>query len=271
MFNVLISAHDTAWETDQLMRIPNDRFKEYTLESGEAAGVSVERPDTLRCLEGIPTLLLYESCVGAPTGNVARYGTLREIRLAGPELVFRFDEEGRFTREQVEAFADRLDIDPWELNRTHWAVKDGGIPSALLKKLQPTYDVVLSFAGEDRKYVERVATYLRKHGIRVFYDGFEEAILWGKDLAEHLDVIYRRTGTYCVLFISAAYKEKMWTRHERRSAYVRAMNDDADYILPARFDATEIDGIRPTIGYIGLAKRRPSDLAKLILKKLGRA
>ncbi|MGP8049154.1 MAG: hypothetical protein ACLPYB_00960 [Desulfobaccales bacterium] len=34
------------------------------------------------------------------------------------------------------------------------------------------FDVALSFAGEDRKYVEEVASNLRKMGIKVFYDKY---------------------------------------------------------------------------------------------------
>ncbi|HWA09681.1 MAG TPA: TIR domain-containing protein [Opitutaceae bacterium] len=270
MFNVLISAHDTAWETDQLMRMPKDRFKEHSVEGGEADEVSLARPATLKLLEAVPALLLYENCIGGPAGEVVRYGYLRGIRVAGSEIVFRFAEEGRFTRALVEEFGDRLDIDQWELNRTHWAVKEGDLPRAMMKKLQPSYDVVLSFAGEDRAYVKQVAAALDAKGVRVFYDGFEEAALWGKDLAEHLDAVYRRGGTFCVVFISAAYREKMWTRHERRSALVRALADDAEYILPARFDDTEIEGIRPTLGHVTLTDKTPADLAKIILKKLGR-
>ena len=42
------------------------------------------------------------------------------------------------------------------------------------------YDVALSFAGEDRHYVERVAKELQRRGIRVFYDKYEQTELWGK-------------------------------------------------------------------------------------------
>ncbi len=52
------------------------------------------------------------------------------------------------------------------------------------------YDIALSFAGEDRDYVERVATLLREAGINVFYDKFETANLWGRNLADHLGEIY---------------------------------------------------------------------------------
>ncbi len=44
------------------------------------------------------------------------------------------------------------------------------------------YDVVLSFAGENRPVVSQLAAVLDARGIRVFYDEFEQAALWGKDL-----------------------------------------------------------------------------------------
>ena len=48
------------------------------------------------------------------------------------------------------------------------------------------YKVALSFAGEDRDYVEKVASQLVAEGVTVFYDKFEEATLWGKNLFTHL-------------------------------------------------------------------------------------
>ena len=58
------------------------------------------------------------------------------------------------------------------------------------------YDVALSFAGENRVYIEGVATHLKSSGIRVFYDSFEQVELWGKDLYTHLDDIYRNKARW---------------------------------------------------------------------------
>lgn len=130
------------------------------------------------------------------------------------------------------------------------------------------YDVALSFAGEDRDYVDQVAHFLKDRGIKVFYDLFEEADLWGKDLYVHLSEVYQKRARYTVMFISKMYAEKIWTNHERRSAQARAFQDAQEYILPARFDDTEIPGVLSTVGYIGLQKRSPDDLASLIVKKI---
>lgn len=117
------------------------------------------------------------------------------------------------------------------------------------------YDVCLSYAGEDRAYVDEVATILRSQGVRVFYDRFEETELWGKDLYEHFVHIYRDAARFCILFISKAYAKKAWPTHERRTAQERALQEHSEYVLPARFDDTEVPGLRGTIAYLDLRTR----------------
>lgn len=131
------------------------------------------------------------------------------------------------------------------------------------------YDVCLSFAGENREYVRAVAEHLRKQGVRVFFDEYEQVQLWGKDLFAHLDDIYQNSARFCVLFASTHYAEKVWTNHERQSAQARAISAHAEYILPARFDDTVIPGLRPTVGYVDLRSVTPEDLADLIVEKGG--
>jgi hypothetical protein len=136
----------------------------------------------------------------------------------------------------------------------------------------PNYHVALSFAGEDRDYVEKVAIQLRAAGVEVFYDLFEEADLWGKDLYAHLSEVYQKKAIYTVIFVSAAYRDKLWTNHERRSAQARAFSESSEYILPALFDKTvEIPGLLKTTGHIDLTKKTPEQLADLIVEKLVRS
>src|ERR1700750_354210 len=99
-----------------------------------------------------------------------------------------------------------------------------------------TYDVALSFAGEDRPYVEDVANALKTMGIKVFYDSYERTDLWGKDLYTHLSKIYKDDSRFVVVFVSKFYAEKVWTNHERASAQARSFAENSEYILPARFD-----------------------------------
>jgi hypothetical protein len=71
------------------------------------------------------------------------------------------------------------------------------------------YHVALSFAGEDREYVDQVAKCLQAKGVQVFYDKFEDTKLWGKDLYTYLSDVYQNQAFFTVMFISEAYKEKL--------------------------------------------------------------
>lgn len=50
--------------------------------------------------------------------------------------------------------------------------------------------------------------------------------MWGEDLIEFFDQIYRVDSRYALLFVSRFYAQKMWTRHERRSALARGLAQD---------------------------------------------
>lgn len=133
------------------------------------------------------------------------------------------------------------------------------------------YDVALSFAGEDREYVDQVAGFLQRAGVAVFYDKYEQVDLWGKDLYEHLSDVYQNKARYTVMFISRHYAEKLWTRHERKSAQARAFRESGEYILPARFDDSEVPGLTDTVGYLDLRNLSPQQLAEAIKEKLVRS
>lgn len=130
------------------------------------------------------------------------------------------------------------------------------------------YDVALSFAGEDRKYVEKVANKLLSEDISVFYDRYEIVELWGANLIERLQDVYRDKAQYCVIFISTYYEQKVWTTHELRSAQERAFQEFKPYILPARFDDTELPGLPSTTSYINLNEYSPEEFANLIIQKV---
>jgi TIR domain len=135
---------------------------------------------------------------------------------------------------------------------------------------QPTYefDVAVSFAGEDRELVEEIVRRLRDADVRVFYDTNYQAAIWGEDLVEYLDQIYRVKARYTMIFISHFYAEKMWTRHERRSALARALEQRSAYVLPVRLDSTPLEGLRPTIGYLDARVMGPGGIVTTTLEKL---
>lgn len=130
------------------------------------------------------------------------------------------------------------------------------------------FDIAVSFAGEDREYVDKVATLLRQKGISVFYDSFEDANLWGKNLYDYLSDIYQNQAKYTIVFISEFYDKKLWTNLERKAMQSRAFQESEEYILPVKFDDTKIPGILPTIGYLDLREKTPEQLVEIIERKL---
>ena len=141
--------------------------------------------------------------------------------------------------------------------------------NAPLRRLVEHYDIALSFAGENRDYVEEVANGLKAAGVSVFYDRFETATLWGKNLIDHLANVYQNSR-YVVMFVSKAYVEKAWTTHERKHAQDRALFAQEEYILPARFDDTPVPGMTSTVAFQDLRHTTPQQLVALILTKLQR-
>lgn len=130
------------------------------------------------------------------------------------------------------------------------------------------YDVALSFAGEDRAHAEALATQLIARGVKVFYDSYEEANLWGKDLYTHLNDVYQHQAKYCAMFLSGHYAKKAWTNHERGAAQARAFTESQEYILPIRLDETNIPGILPTTGYLACPPATTETITAAILYKL---
>src|SRR5690606_26251872 len=86
-----------------------------------------------------------------------------------------------------------------------------GRPAAHFRRAQPTssthrmprFQVALSFAGEQRQYVERVARALQARGIALFYDRFEKLTLWGKDGIEFFHEVFSAESAFVVMFFSA--------------------------------------------------------------------
>ena len=129
------------------------------------------------------------------------------------------------------------------------------------------YDVVLSFAGEQRAYVRKVADELKRIGLAVFNADDERTELWGKDLPSFLWQVFEKEGRYCVLFISAESVDKQFPKHERLSALTRALREKSEYVLPARFDDTEIPQLT-NVHYIDLRDMNPVEFAGIVAKKV---
>ncbi len=160
-----------------------------------------------------------------------------------------------------------------ELLLEHLQGKGIPISRGIQRSERPTrsvksYEIALSFAGENRGFVEAVAQGLRDMGARVFYDAFEKVDLLGKDLVAHFGEIYRKRADYCAMFISRDYVRKAWPNLERQHAQARALAEKREYILPIRLDDSEVPGLSPTIGYVDARSSTPLALARILFKKI---
>lgn len=135
------------------------------------------------------------------------------------------------------------------------------------------YDVALSFASEQREYVEQVANQLNSLGIKCFYDNNYTTKLWGENLLKYLEDVYCRKSQYCIIFISEAYCKKKWTKYEygvimERFYFDDPIEDPSQYLLPVRFDDTELSGLRNSLGTISAQETTPEELAQMIYDKI---
>ena len=104
--------------------------------------------------------------------------------------------------------------------------------------------------------------------MRCFYDADEQIDLWGRFLAEELPVIYGEQAAAVVVFVSAEYVARDWTRLERRAALGKAVQEPQEYVLPARFDDTPLPGLLPDMVVVDLRTRTPQQFAAMIADKL---
>jgi hypothetical protein len=141
----------------------------------------------------------------------------------------------------------------------------GAAPDALLER---RWDVALSFAGAQRDYVGQVAEALKARGLRCFYDADEQTELWGRYLADELPAIYGEQAAAVVMFVSAEYAAREWTRLERQATLARAVRERREYVLPARFDDTPLPGLPSDMVTVDLRTRTPQQFAAVIADKL---
>jgi GTPase SAR1 family protein len=139
-----------------------------------------------------------------------------------------------------------------------------------VKKKEPRklkFDVALSFASEQRDYVRKVAEVLEREGIKVFYDEFKVVDLWGLHMAEKFKNVYYAESLWCMMFISKEYVNKAWPNQEREFAIDREVEQMGGYILPVRFDDTEVPGLSKSVSYLRAKDYAEEELANIFIQK----
>jgi len=128
MYNLLVTSMDGAWD-EGFYEYDKSRFLEYT--NDDIASVLKELSEShIENLKSYPCLFAYEG-----EDSEIRIGYLTGIKERGRKLLIEFEFQQDIDPipfEQIQPIAPLLDIRGWEMNRTHWAVKD----EDLFKRLQ---------------------------------------------------------------------------------------------------------------------------------------
>ena len=281
MYNLLVSGNDESWHGEP-WQIEVDRcVNEYTDAAIVEKYGSLDNA-AIAELTRLPCIFSYE----AFNKLAPHFGVIRDVakRQGQVRIEYQLQTCDPFlAADDLESMKFELDIGKWELNRTHWAVKDVNLPKELKPKgvVLPTwaravergvdlsaheFDVALSFPGETRDLVEKVAAELeRLIGPNLyFYDNNYVSQLARPSLDTLLQDIYRNRSKLIVVFLSADYQRKDWCGIEFRAIREIILKRDHQRIMFIRTDDGDVDGVFKTDGYVDARKFAPADIAGFI-------
>ena len=288
MYNLFVSADENAWTGDPFV-ITRSRCVskgEYT-DANVADRFAELSSSQVRELCSLPCVFAYE--LGC--GKDPKFGVLQDVkRRTGGQLQIEYRVipcDPFATIDDIQSLGVLLDIGGWELGRTHWAVKDVDLAVELRRRgivlprwttgtpgtvdiRQHRFEVALSFPGEHRSYVERVASELkRKLGQDAcFYDRYYEAQLAQPSLDTLLQDIYGERSGLVVAFICREYDEKEWCGIEWQKIRERRVFRDEREIMYVRLDDGDVTGMTKLDGYLDARERQPEEIARLIVERV---
>ncbi len=130
--------------------------------------------------------------------------------------------------------------------------------------MNTVYTIAVSYASEQRYYVERFVNYFIGKNINIYYDRNEQTQMLGTLLHEKLQEIYTEDTYYRIIFLSKDYIDKPITKME--SEYILADNvyqKNKLYIF--KFDETTLPGLNKNFVYSTIEDYpNPEDYAELI-------
>ena len=288
MYNLLVSADENDWDGRPFVvnRSRCVSVGEYT-ETEIAKRFNDLNAAQVRELCSLPCVFAYEKgCSKDP-----KFGMLQSVK-PGTDGQLRIQYkllacDPFVTTADLKSLGSVLDIGRYEMNRTHWAVKDVDLAEELGRRgielpswaLRPRstvdirrhqFNVALSFPGEHRDYVKTVADEVtRELGPNsCFYDQYFEAQLGQPGLDLLLQEIYGKRSTLVVAFVCREYDAKKWCGIEWQKIRERRVDGDEREIMYVRVDEGDVTGLSGLDGYTDARGRTPEDLARLIVDRV---
>lgn len=283
LYNFLVTFKDGAWSLPAY-EYERDRFGEYTTPALKERFKNLTAEVTEE-LKSYPALFAYEG-----HEEDLRVGYLRRIKDRSRSILIEYDFEPNIPAIpflKIVPLKGRLDIANYEMNRTHWALKDEDLFEILhsaglidetfsssaghLGRVEEMrFKVALSFPGEKREYVGKIANELKKRLPKgaVFYDRDFTAQLARPNLDTLLQRVYLNNSDLVVVFLSSEYETKEWCGLEWRAIREIIKNKSDHSLMLMRFDDASIPGSFSLDGYIDLNEYDPIQAARFILERV---
>lgn len=285
MYNLFVSGNNEAWDGEPYILELGRCVREYTdKELTEKYGEFSQ--DQVEAIRRFPCVFAYE----AGWGKNPKFGIVRQItkRQGKVKIEYEFVELEKFiTHEDIEEMSFDLDISDWEMNRTHWAIKNINLAKELASKgvklprwarneakavdiTKHTFDVAFSFPGEVRPYVESIAAELEREigPNSYFYDNNYKAQLARPSLDTLLQDIYRGRSKLIVVFLCEKYQEKEWCGIEFRAIRDIIKAREHEKVFFIKMDEGKVEGVFSTDGYIDGRSYTPEEVAGFIQERI---
>lgn len=286
MYNLFITGIPETWDGEPWTIEIGRCIREFTDQSITDRFGNMEA-EAVNALKRLPCIFGYEWRLGlSPKFGILRNVTSRQgkVRI---EYEIRDEPFPFLSAIQMAELGFEFDIAKYELNRTHWAVKDVDLakelsklgiklpswasgPTKLVDITKHVFDVALSFPGEVRPIVEQVAFELGHLGgdNTCFYDNNYRPQLARPALDILLQDIYRNRARLVVVFLGGDYQRKDWCGVEFRAIREILMERDNKKIMFVRMDDGAVDGVFKTDGYIDGRRFSPHDIAHFINERV---
>jgi len=136
-----------------------------------------------------------------------------------------------------------------------------------------TYDIAVSFAGEQRNYVEQTVRECDELDLKVFYDRDMSNEWWRKKFIREQSKFYGSRTPYFVPFISTEYLAKPIPMDEFSAAMMTAVRQGDGYVLPVLIGDVQVppDLLHPHIHYLRDKEYTPKQLAAQLQIKVRQA
>ena len=285
MYNLLVSWDEDSWNGEPWQTDVGRALHEYTDEAITKKFGALDEA-AVDALKQLPCIFAYEAGNKKPP----KFGVIRDVVKRQGQVRVEYElipVDPFLSAEDLEALLFELDIGKWELNRTHWAVKDVNLAKELHRKgitlpawvqgvgkavdiTTHAFDVGLSFPGEVRPLVEDVVGHLERliGPNAYFYDNNYVSQLARPSLDVLLQDIYRHRSKLIVVFLSADYQRKNWCGIEFRAIRDLIAERDHNRIMFIRTDDGAVEGVFNTDGYVDARRFSAAQIAEFIRERV---